>query len=116
LEPSPSVVLTDDSLVVGGGVAIVIAVVVGVVLVGVVLFVAVAAVSRAARKAAEAARAQYPNARHVEAGALFFGQESRGVTQMRGNGTLVFTNDEAGSRARPGEAVRPQVVAPGRSR
>jgi hypothetical protein len=80
-----------SSLGIGGGVVIAIAVAVGfVVLFGVVLMAA----SRAARKSAEAARAKYPNARHVEGGALFFGQESRGAMQARGNGTLVLTESE----------------------
>lgn len=84
-----------DSLAVGSGIGIVIASVVGgVVLLALVIFVVLAAVSRAARKSAEDARARHPNARHIEAGALFFGQKSRGAAQMRGNGTLVFADSE----------------------
>jgi hypothetical protein len=61
---------------------------------GLILVLVLAAVSRAARKSAAAARRQYPDARHIEAGALFFGQESRGAGQMRGNGTLIFASSE----------------------
>lgn len=47
-----------------------------------------------ARQSEENARQQYPDARLIDAGALFFGQQSRGVTQMRGNGTLIVTDSE----------------------
>jgi hypothetical protein len=47
-----------------------------------------------ARRSEEAARQQYPDARLVDASALFFGQQSRGATQMRGNGTLVVTDSD----------------------
>jgi hypothetical protein len=61
----------------------------------VVVFGAVYAVfGRYARRDQQTAEQKYPGARHVESGALFFGQESRGVTQMRGNGTLILTDDE----------------------
>ena len=59
-----------------------------------VLLGAVAIVVRTARARLEEARQAYPDARHVEPAALFFGQESRGATQMRGNGTLVFDTEE----------------------
>src|SRR5512134_3616363 len=48
---------------------------------------------RAARRA-QAARERFPNARLIVPGANFFGQQSHGVTQMRGNGTLVLTDSE----------------------
>jgi hypothetical protein len=60
-----------------------------------VIFTAVFVVlSRVARKSENEARKQHPDARHIEAGALFFGQESRGAAQMRGNGTLILTSSE----------------------
>jgi hypothetical protein len=40
------------------------------------------------------ARERFPLARHIMNGANFYGQESRGVGQWRGNGTLVLTDDE----------------------
>jgi hypothetical protein len=61
----------------------------------VVVFGAVYAVfGRYARRDQQTAEQKYPGARHIESGALFFGQESRGSTQMRGNGTLILTDDE----------------------
>lgn len=47
-----------------------------------------------ARRSAAAAQQQYPNARLIDATANFWGLESRGVTQMRGNGTLILTDSE----------------------
>jgi hypothetical protein len=47
-----------------------------------------------AQRSESTARQQYPDARLIDAGALFFGQESRGVTQMRGNGTLIVTDSD----------------------
>ncbi len=47
-----------------------------------------------ARRSDQAARQQFPDARLVDAGASFFGQESRGAGQMRGNGTLIVTGSE----------------------
>jgi type II secretory pathway component PulJ len=47
-----------------------------------------------ARRKEASARAQYPNARQIDRAASFFGQESRGVAQMRGNGTLILTDTE----------------------
>jgi hypothetical protein len=40
------------------------------------------------------ARERYPNARQIDRAASFFGQESRGATQMRGNGTLILTDSD----------------------
>jgi hypothetical protein len=51
-------------------------------------------VSLAAKKSRQAAEKEFPDALHIEAGALFFGQKSRGATQMRGNGTLILTKTE----------------------
>src|SRR5687768_119687 len=61
----------------------------------VVVFGGVSAVfGRYARRDEQSTEQEYPGARHIESGALFFGQESRGVMQMRGNGTLILTDDE----------------------
>jgi hypothetical protein len=49
---------------------------------------------RYARRNQQATEQEYPGARHVESGALFFGQEPRGAAQMRGNGTLILMDDE----------------------
>jgi hypothetical protein len=40
------------------------------------------------------ARARYPQARQIDRAASFFGQESRGAMQMRGNGTLILTDSD----------------------
>ena len=58
------------------------------------LAIVYAVLSRAARRSEEAARREFPNAHRIEAGALFFGQRSRGAAQMRGNGTLIFAPTE----------------------
>jgi hypothetical protein len=47
-----------------------------------------------ARQKEARARARYPKARQIDRTASFFGQESRGVTQMRGNGTLILTDSD----------------------
>jgi hypothetical protein len=47
-----------------------------------------------ARQKEASARERYPNARQIDRAASFFGQESRGVTQMRGNGTLILTDSD----------------------
>jgi hypothetical protein len=47
-----------------------------------------------ARRRGQVARQQYPDARLVDETASFFGQESRGAGQMRGNGTLIVTDSE----------------------
>ncbi|ABU58318.1 hypothetical protein [Roseiflexus castenholzii] len=46
-----------------------------------------------ARKKEASARERYPTARQISR-ASFFGQESRGVAQMRGNGTLILTDSD----------------------
>jgi len=68
-------------------------VLVGVIVLLIVLGVVVLVVSTAVRKRADAARDRFPNA-IIVAGANFFGQESRGKSQVRGNGTLVLTETE----------------------
>jgi hypothetical protein len=68
--------------------------------IGIVVFVLViiAAVfiplRRLAAQREQAARQRFPNAKRIVPGALFYGQESRGVRQLRGNGTLVLTDSE----------------------
>ena len=47
-----------------------------------------------ARQKEASARERYPTARQIDRAASFFGQESRGVTQLRGNGTLILTDSE----------------------
>lgn len=47
-----------------------------------------------ARKKEASARERYSNARQIDRAASFFGQESRGVTQIRGNGTLILTDSD----------------------
>ena len=61
---------------------------------GIVFRLVFARLRRAAQRSEDAARQQYPDARLIDAGPLFFGQQSRGVTQMRGNGTLIVTDSE----------------------
>ena len=64
-------------------------------LVFVVIFGGVFVVLRqTARRAEAGARERYPQARQVDRAASFFGQQSRGVTQLRGNGTLILTDTE----------------------
>jgi hypothetical protein len=61
----------------------------------VVVFGGVYAVfGRYARRDQQTTEQGYLGARHIESGALFFGQQSRGVMQMRGNGTLILTDNE----------------------
>lgn len=50
--------------------------------------------SRMARQKEASARERYPDARHIDRSASFFGQESRGNAQLRGNGTLILTPSE----------------------
>ena len=49
---------------------------------------------RMARQKEAGARQRYPRALIIDRTASFFGQESRGATQMRGNGTLILTDSE----------------------
>lgn len=46
--------------------------------------------SMARKKEADAQR-RYPDAHRIDRAASFFGEQSRGVTQVRGNGTLILT-------------------------
>ncbi len=47
-----------------------------------------------ARQKEASARERYPQARQVDRAASFFGQESRGAAQARGNGTLILTDQD----------------------
>jgi hypothetical protein len=49
---------------------------------------------RMARQKEASASQRYPHALIIDRTASFFGQESRGATQMRGNGTLILTDSE----------------------
>jgi hypothetical protein len=51
-------------------------------------------VRRVLARQAQALQARFPSAKLIDPGANFFGQESKGVTQLRGNGTLVLTDSE----------------------
>lgn len=66
-------------------------VVVGVILLLVVIF---ALLRRLAAARERAARERFPDAKLIIPGANFFGQQSAGVMQGRGNGTLVLTATE----------------------
>lgn len=61
---------------------------------GIVFGLAMLLLRGVARRSRNTAHQHYPGARLVDAGALFFGQESRGVGQLRGNGTLIVTDAE----------------------
>ena len=47
-----------------------------------------------ARKMEADAWRRYPQAYRIDRTASFFGQQSRGVTQIRGNGTLILTDSD----------------------
>ncbi len=47
-----------------------------------------------ARQRTTILRQRFPAARAIISGANFFGQESRGIVQLRGNGTLVITDTD----------------------
>lgn len=49
---------------------------------------------RTARQKEASARERYPTARHIDRAASFFGQQSHGVMQLRGNGTLILTDSD----------------------
>ena len=64
------------------------------VVIGVVFVVAFLGVRGLANRVISDMQARYPNARLIVKNASFFGQESLGVTQGRGNGTLVIADRE----------------------
>lgn len=47
-----------------------------------------------ARQREQSMLERFPNARLIVPGANFFGQQSKGATQLRGNGTLVITDTQ----------------------
>lgn len=49
---------------------------------------------RLSRQRQQAMMARYPNARQVISGANFLGEESKGISQVTGNGTLVITESD----------------------
>jgi hypothetical protein len=61
---------------------------------GAVFGVSALGIKGMAGNSAEEARQRFPNALLIDSRASFFGQESHGVTQLRGNGTLVITDSE----------------------
>jgi hypothetical protein len=73
---------------------VLILVIVGVLILLGVLFLVLRAVSGALKRQAAEVRQRYPQATLVVPGANFFGQESLGARQIRGNGTLVLTDTE----------------------
>jgi hypothetical protein len=75
-------------------VSILLLVVGGVLVLLAMLFLFFRAISQALRRQADEVRQRYPDAKLVAPGANFFGQQSLGVRQIRGNGTLVLTDTE----------------------
>jgi len=74
---------------------LVLAIVLGLaVMLGLVFGIVFIILKRVSQRQQEIARHQYPDSRFVDSGALFFGQQSRGAMQMRGNGTLILTPTE----------------------
>jgi hypothetical protein len=66
--------------------------VISVLITAVVLVLVFMLLRRVARQREQAMRQRFPNARMIVRGANFFGQQSKGVIQLRGNGTLVITD------------------------
>lgn len=64
------------------------------ILVVVILGFVLAMFKRYAANQEQVARDRFPNAKAIISGASFFGQESLGAMQGRGNGTLVLTDSE----------------------
>jgi hypothetical protein len=69
-------------------------VVIIVVIILAIVGVAYIAIQRVFARRAQTIGERFPQAKTIVAGANFFGQESRGVAQLRGNGTLVLTDSE----------------------
>ncbi len=59
-----------------------------------ILVLVFAALRSLARRKEASARQRFPHALRIDRSASFFGQESRGAPQMRGNGTLILTDSE----------------------
>ncbi len=64
-----------------------------IVIFGIVFGIAIVILRRMASRNMAAALANFPQAQVLARSALFFGQQSKGVTQLRGNGTLLLTDD-----------------------
>ncbi|MBZ0319610.1 MAG: hypothetical protein K8L91_24580 [Anaerolineae bacterium] len=73
--------------------ALIIVLMVGVVI-GITLFVVFWVLGRVTRKRAALIAERFPNTKLIVPMANFFGQESKGVTQLRGNGIMVITSSE----------------------
>ena len=84
---SPDSIVTSTLLTIFASFAVII------LILAVVFWLTFVWLRRLAREREIAMRQRFPNARVVAVGANFFGQESQGVMQLRGNGTLVITED-----------------------
>ena len=73
--------------------ALIIVLVVGLII-GAVLVVVFGVLGRVTRKRAALIAERFPNTKLIVPMANFFGQESKGVTQLRGNGVMVITTSE----------------------
>ena len=73
--------------------ALIIVLVVGLII-GAVLVVVFGVLGRVTRKRAALIAERFPNAKLIVPMANFFGQESKGVAQLRGNGVMVITSSE----------------------
>jgi hypothetical protein len=62
--------------------------------IGGVLWLVFSQLRRILTRRAQAMRERFPTAEVIISGANLFGQESKGVAQIRGNGTLVVTDSE----------------------
>lgn len=62
--------------------------------IGATLFMIFWALGRVTRKRAALIAERFPNTKLIVPMANFFGQESKGVTQLRGNGIMVITSSE----------------------
>lgn len=62
--------------------------------VGIPLIVVLSRVRRMASEREASVRQRFPAARMIEGSALFYGQESSGAMQLRGNSVLVLTDNE----------------------
>src|SRR5688500_13926202 len=64
------------------------------VFIGLIFFLVFGWLGRLSAQRGEEAQQKYPGAKAIIRGVSFFGQESHGVTQGRGNGTLILTEDK----------------------
>jgi hypothetical protein len=63
-------------------------------LIGVIFAIVFGGLMRLSKQRTAEAQQKYPGARALISNASFFGQQSRGVGQMRGSGTLILTDDD----------------------